>query len=235
MMEEKRDFASVVKKSLDQLPLREVAVDPGLKRIEVEGGSIEIETFKAEKIEKLTFSTIKIHESSVSEESLLVWPEDTYDLPLFWCNLTQMPGMNIFINDFSPLMDVVVWPQYGEKYLDDLLAIKDSAAEKLKDGMVERKFKLSTKTAWALSPHRTIFSLTDACIPRLGPIVDEYCKLYLKLWQDSAPIKKHEERQFCKRKKEALRKMMKENDPGYHFMVNIFGEDKTHKVFDLIF
>ena len=232
---EKTDFISEVKKSLEQLPLREVAVDPELKRIEVEGGCIDIEMFKAEKIEKLTFSTIKIHESSVSEGSVLVWPEDTYDLPLFWCNLTQMPGMNIFINDFSPLMDIVVWPQYGEKYLDDLLAIKDSAAEKLKDGMVEREFKLSTKTAWALSPHRTVFSLTDACIPRLVPIVDEYTKLYLKLWQDSASIEKNEEKKFCKRKKEALRKMMEENDPGYHFMVNIFGEDKTRKVFDLIF
>lgn len=234
-MEEETDFISKVKKSLEQLSLREVAVDPELKKIEVEGGSIDITMFKAEKIEKLTLSTIKIHESSVSEESVLVWPEDTYDLPLFWCNLTQMPGMNIFINDFSPLMDIVVWPQYGERYLDELMTIKDSAVEKLKEGIVEREFKLSTKTTWTLSPHRTIFSLMDAFIPRLVPIMNEYCKLYLKLWQGSASIEKNEERQFCKRKKEAVRKMMKENDPGYHFMVNIFGEDKTRKVFDLIF
>lgn len=235
MKEVKTDFIGKLKKSLEQLSLKEVAVDPELKRIEVEGGSITLETFKTEKIEKLTFSTIKIHASSVSEQSLLVWPEDSYNLPLFWCNLTQMPGINIFINDFTPLMDIVVWPQYGEKYLEDLLAIKDSAAEKLKDGLVEKEFKLSTKTAWTLSPHRTIFSLRDTCIPRLGPIVDEYCELYFKLWKEAVSIEQGEERQFCKRKKEAVRKMMKENDPGYYFMVNVFGEDKTRKIFDLIF
>ena len=131
-MEDETDFIGNVKKSLEQLSLREVAFDPELKKIEVEGSSIDITMFKAEKIEKLTFSTIKIHESSVSEKSVLVWPEDTYDLPLFWCNLTQMPGMNIFINGFCPLMDIVVWPQYGERYLDELMTIKESAVEKLK-------------------------------------------------------------------------------------------------------
>jgi len=72
-------------------------------------------------------------------------------------------------------------------------------------------------------------------IPRLGSVMDQYCKLYLKLWQDAVLIEKGEERQFAQRKKEAVRKMMKENDPGYYFMVNIFGEDTTRKVFDLIF
>ena len=49
------------------------------------------------------------------------------------------------------------------------------------------------------------------------------------------PLTAGEELDFCKRKKEATRKLMKENDPGYPFMVNIFGEEKTHKVFDIVF
>jgi len=234
-MDERKDFLSRIKMNLDQLSLEEVTVDPKLKKIEVEGGAIDLTMYKCHKVEKLTFSTIKIYESSVSEESLLVWSEDNYDLPLFWCNLTQMPGMNIFINDFTPLMDIVVWPNYGEKYLDDLLAVKNSAAEQLKEGMVDKAFTLSTKTAWALSPHCTIFSLKDESISQLASIVDQYCTLYLKLWQEATLIEPKEERQFAQRKKEAVRKMMKENDPGYYFMVNIFGEDKTRKIFDLIF
>ena len=49
------------------------------------------------------------------------------------------------------------------------------------------------------------------------------------------PLTAGEELDFCKRKKEATRKLMKENDPGYPFMVNVFGEEKTRKVFDIVF
>jgi len=234
-MDAKDFYLDRMRSNLGQLKLQEVSLDEALTKIEVEGGSIDLSLHKTDKIEKLTFSTISIHASSVAESSLLAWPEDGYNLPLFWCNLTSMPGMNIFINDFTPLTDIVMWPQYGERYLDDLMAVKSSAANELKEGMVDKAFPLSTKTAWALSPHCTVFSLQDEVIPRLGSVVEQYCKLYLKLWQEAVMIEKGEERQFAQRKKEAVRKMMKENDPGYYFMVNIFGEDTTRQVFDLIF
>lgn len=234
-MSEKDFFLGRMRRNLEQLALQEVSLDESLKKIEVEGGSIELSLHTSAKIEKLTYSTISIHASSVAESSLLAWPQDGYNLPLFWCNLTSMPGMNIFINDFTPLTDIVMWPRYGERYLDDLMAVKSSAAEELKEGIVDKAFPLSTKTAWALSPHCTVFTLKDEVIPQLGSVVDRYCKLYLKLWQEAVMIENGEERQFAQRKKAAVRKLMKENDPGYYFMVNIFGEDKTKKVFDLIF
>lgn len=224
-----------MKKCLGQMALQEVSIDPSMKKIEAEGGAIELSLLKADKIEKVTFSTITLHNASVSEASLLAWPEDGNNLPLFWCNLTRMPGMNIFINDFTPMTDLVLYPQYGERYLDDLLLVKSAAAEALKEGIVDKSFTLSTKTAWALSPHCTVFSLADEAVPRLGSIIEEYCKLYVKLWQDAAKIENSEERQFSQKKKAAVRKMMKENDPGYYFMVNLFGRETTSKVFDFVF
>jgi hypothetical protein len=146
-----------------------------------------------------------------------------------------MPGMNIFINDFTPMTDLVLYPQYGERYLDDLLSVKSAAAEKLSGGMVDKSFTLSTKTAWALSPHSTVFSLTDEGVPKLDTVIEEYCKLYIKLWQEAVKIENSEERQFAQKRQAAVRKMMKENDPGYYFMVNIFGQETTTKVFDFIF
>ncbi len=230
-----KDFLAQIRKNLGQMALKEVAIDESMKKIEAEGGAIDLSLLKVEKIEKLTLSTITLHEASVSEASILAWPEDGYNLPLFWCNLTRMPGMNIFINDFTPLTDIVMYPQYGERYLDDLMSAKSTAAETLKEGMVDKSFTLSTKTVWALSPHYTVFSLTDEMIPKLGPVIEEYCKLYIKLWEEAVRIENSEERQFSQKKKAAVRKMMKENDPGYYFMVNIFGQDMTTKVFDFIF
>jgi len=43
------------------------------------------------------------------------------------------------------------------------------------------------------------------------------------------------EKQFYLRKKAAARKLMKANDPGYPFMVNVFGEENTREVFDSVF
>jgi hypothetical protein len=232
---DEKDFLAEMRKCLGQMALQEVAIDGSMTNIEAEGGAIDLSLLKADKIEKLTLSTITLHEASVSEASILAWPEDGYNLPLFWCNLTRMPGMNIFINDFTPLTDVVLYPHYGERYLDDLLSVKSAAAETLKDGMVDKSFTMSTKTVWALSPHFTVFSLTDEAVPKLGSVIEEYCKLYIKLWQDAVKIENNEERQFSQKKKAAVRKMMKENDPGYYFMVNIFGQDMTTKVFDFIF
>jgi ribosomal protein S6 len=48
-------------------------------------------------------------------------------------------------------------------------------------------------------------------------------------------VTRSEERAFAMRKREAARRIMKENDPGYYFMVNIFGQETTTKVFDFIF
>lgn len=232
---DEKDFLARMRKSLGQMTFQEVAIDGSMKKIEAEGGAIDLSLLNADKMEKVTFSTITLHEASVSEASLLAWPEDGYNLPLFWCNLTRMPGMNIFINDFTPFTDLVLYPQYGERYLDDLLSVKSSAAEELKEGMVDKSFTMSTKTVWALSPHCTVFSLTDEVVPKLGSVIEEYCKLYVKLWQDAVKIENSEERQFSQKKKAAVRKMMKENDPGYYFMVNIFGQETTTKVFDFIF
>jgi hypothetical protein len=43
------------------------------------------------------------------------------------------------------------------------------------------------------------------------------------------------EREFVTRRREAVRRLMKENDPGYPLMVNLFGKEQTAQVFDIVF
>jgi len=44
-----------MKKCLGQMALQEVSIDPSMKKIEAEGGAIELSLLKADKIEKVTF------------------------------------------------------------------------------------------------------------------------------------------------------------------------------------
>jgi hypothetical protein len=234
-MEEKKEFIQEAKKSLGKLSPEEVTIDPELKRIEVEGGSIDLEVCKAEKVEKIVFCTIKIHATSVSEKSVIVWPADTFDLPVLWCNATQMPGMNIPLFDFLPMMDIVLWPGYAHKYMTVLNDARQKALDIFGDTVTDKAFDLPSPVAHALSPYRLLVMLTDEGAGHIPEVASEYIQTYIKCWEKAEPLTASEELDFCKRKKEATRKLMKENDPGYPFMVNVFGEDKTRKVFDIVF
>ncbi len=77
--------------------------------------------------------------------------------------------------------------------------------------------------------------ISDEGISRLPEVMHEYIQAYMKLWQDAKPIAEKPEGDFYLRKKEATRALMKRNDPGFPIMASIFGEEKTRKVFDLVF
>jgi hypothetical protein len=228
-------FLEQTKKSFADLSFTMTEIDPALKHIEVEGGRSTLEVFQGEKVAKAIFSAIEIDSMSVCEQSVIIWPQNHYDLPIFWCNLTQMPGMSFHIFDLIPLMDIVVWPAYGEKYLTRLQAIKQKAVDVLGDGIIEKNFDITTVVGWAFSPNRILFKLTETGVTRLAPLLDDYGTLYKNLYNDASQATSSAERDFAMRKREAVRRLMKENDPGYPLMTGLFGNELTAKVFDIVF
>ena len=76
------DFTGQAKKSMSALKLEPVDMDPQLAHIEAAGGTIDLELFKADKLEKVVFCTIKIHESGVVESTAMAWPDDNHNLPI---------------------------------------------------------------------------------------------------------------------------------------------------------
>ena len=78
-------------------------------------------------------------------------------------------------------------------------------------------------------------NISDEGISRLPEVMYEYMKAYSKLWQEAEQVTNKRERDFYLKKKEATRLLMKGNAPGFPIMAGIFGEEKTRKVFDLVF
>ncbi|MEI6126166.1 MAG: hypothetical protein WCQ99_06375, partial [Pseudomonadota bacterium] len=78
-------------------------------------------------------------------------------------------------------------------------------------------------------------NISDEGIKRVSMATEAYIQAYIQLWQQAQPVQKAGDRDFYLKKKEATRKLMKGNDPGYPFMIYVFGEENTHKVFDIIF
>ena len=229
------NFLEEVKKGFAGLALKEVALESSLRHIEVKGGRSRLEVFKSENIAKAVFSAIDIDSMQVCEQSVILWPADHCDLPVFWCNLTQMPGMSIHIFDLVPAMDIVLQPQYGRHYLMVLQELRAKAEELLGGEITEKNFALTSPVSWALSPYRILFKLTDAGSARLAPVLQAYCAAYSNFCHNAAPVSDSAEREFVTRRREAVRRLMKENDPGYPLMVNLFGAEQTAQVFDIVF
>jgi hypothetical protein len=235
-MAEQKDFAEEAKKSLGALPLQVLALDPQLQHIRAEGGSVDIELYRADKFEKIVLCTIKIYETSVVEASALAWPDDKHNFPILWCNLTLVPSvMNVPIFDFVPMMDTVLWQDYADTYIEGVSELKANALELLGDTVINKDVVLPSKTIYTLSPYRLIANITEDGLPLIPQITDAYIKAYIKLWEKAWPVEKAADLEHYAKKRAATRSLMKGNDPGYQLMIDIFGEEKTHKVFDTIF
>ncbi len=229
-------FADHAKQSMSALRLKLVDLDPQLSRIEVAGGTIGLELFKTNKLEKVVFLTIRMHETGVVESTAMAWPDDDNNLPILWCNLTIVPSvMNVPIFDFVPMMDIVVWPEYAERYIAGVSALRDNALEILGETVTDKAVNLPSLSVYALSPYRLIAKVTDDGIKKIPEVLKAYISEYIKLWEKTSMLDDGPGKQFYLKKKAATRKLMKANDPGYAFMINVFGEETTKKVFDCVF
>jgi hypothetical protein len=52
---------------------------------------------------------------------------------------------------------------------------------------------------------------------------------------NDVPITDEKIKEHSIRKKMAARALMKANDPGYPFMIDVFGEERTRRVFNIVF
>jgi hypothetical protein len=77
--------------------------------------------------------------------------------------------------------------------------------------------------------------ISDEGIPRVPKVAEEYINAYIEMSNNDVPITDEKIKEHSIRKKMAARALMKANDPGYPFMIDVFGEERTRKVFDIVF
>jgi len=232
-MEREIHLFNIFKESLKDLDLKMVPLEKGMDRIEVEKGSCTIEIYSADRLERIIFSLIEI-KGTAREGTLFIWPEPKYHLPLFWCNLTQMTTHSFFILDYLPLLDPVVWPEYFEHCLKGFSTMRPKVLDIMKEFILDKDPTLPSAIAILLSSFKITISLKAEGIGKVLTLIQEGISSYLEMAKKALPVSE-EERVFLLKKRENVRKQMKNNDPGYPFMVNTFGEKITKKIFDTIF
>lgn len=229
-------FVEAAKKAFTQIPLKEVAIEQDLRMVRTDGGSVALDVFTAEKFQKIVFCTITIDDTGVLESTAMAWPDDNHDFPILWCNFTIVPEvMNVPIFDFIPMMDIINWPDYASRYVEGINDLKADALDVLGDTVLQKAVDLPSRTVYALSPYKLIPMVSQEGIALVPRVTENYIQAYLKLVQAAEPVSAGAAREFYLQRKQQLRVLMKANDPGYPFMIDVFGEETTHRVFDQVF
>jgi hypothetical protein len=230
------DFIGSAKNTLSTYMETPVAFDETLRHYETEGGSIDLDVYTSDNIEKIVFSSIKIESTGVTEESVFIFPKEGYEFPVFWANVTRFSFVNILIFDFLPLQDLVMNPEYGQTYMEPLKATKEAVMDDiLKRTVRDKAVEFSSLAMYAYSPYKMIARVSKRGALKIADIVDAYGKTYMDLSKQAPKLEEGQARTYATQRLAAMRKLMLENDPGYKYMLEVFGQATTDKIMDVIF
>jgi hypothetical protein len=230
------DFIGSAQDSFSSLMDEAVPFDEQLRHYETEGGTIDLDVYTSDKIEKIVFSSIQIKATRVSEESVFIYPAEGYEFPVFWANMTRFSGITILIFDFMPLQDLVMSPDYGQEYIEPLNETKGQVINKiLRFSVRDKAVEFSSLAMYAYSPYKMIARVSILGALRIADVLDAYSTTYLSLCENAPELGEGAARDYATQKHAALRELLRANDPGYPSMVETFGEEITQRVMDVIF
>jgi hypothetical protein len=157
-------------------------------------------------------------------------PADEYPLPIFGSEILQAEGYISLRADFYPLADCARDMGYYDRYMLPMEPIW----EKYKDiegvGMEKRH--------WAkvmASPFYTFGKLHQENIEDTAlDLTIDYLKLYVKFCSETEKADKTYMASLNERKK-AMLQIFRERDPGEKPLKKILGEEKAHRLIDLLF
>jgi len=230
------DFIGTMKEHLGVLMDEQVAIDPSLSSIETDGGEVYTEIYQAEKIKRVVFNSIHIIERGVYEESVFVYPADGYDFPVLWITLNRDTKYNmiLLIADFIPLQDILMKPDYAEKYLEPLNEARANVLDILEGATTS--LEVPFKTAYAFSPYKTVIVIAEYAMGNLSDVLNEYCETYIAGVEGAEMLEEGSaDREYAAERVNAFLALLKANDPGYDVMVDAFGQETTDAVFDIVF
>jgi 15,16-dihydrobiliverdin:ferredoxin oxidoreductase len=200
------------------------------ERIETEMMIYEMRCFETDKLDKITTIKADIAGGGFVVQATTIVPADEYPLPIFGSEILQAEGYISLRVDFYPLADCARDMDYYERYMEPMEPIW----EKYKDiegvGMEKRH--------WAkvmASPFYTFGKLHQENIEDTAlDLTIDYLKLYVKFCSETEKSDPTYMTALNERKRSML-DIFRERDPGEKPLKKILGEEKAHRLIDLLF
>ncbi len=173
--------------------------------------------------------------------SLNMTVSDDYDLPIFACEFDESSKRLSITVDFMPVVDVGVYPEYREKYLDvlsDVWRKYRTLPGLTEEGrcLVQRRYGPWPWARESLSPYPI-----DGRIPNpedrytVIEVVVAYARTWLKLLEEAQPIPEGDYKQEMITRKRAMQKYYRDLDPGGEVLKKVVGDEMEKVIVSLIF
>lgn len=187
-----------MKEQLGQLPL--------VKRSEWTGIDSILETFTAEKIEKISVGVITA--GGYRYGLCTIFPAPAYDLPIFFSRWEEAKTEIVFMVDVIPTVDTLVDEPYRKKYVEPLDPVWQRF-ESLAGICPEEHDGLRSVLSIIYTAARVPIEREGMRIAALAPHL-EYLKHYIDFYRAASPITDNAKAQEVSRRAAAVKKMLRD-------------------------
>ena len=179
--------------------------------------------YSAPKLEKIVH-VVQSYRDKLMVYGTIIWPDDTHALPIYSAFWAESAKGSFFLLDFYPTADCICDIPYMEKYLEPLEDLFYKGMEYYPNqgpGRNPNWFRV------LLSPYTLaadIFPGTKKDQNQILELMTGYLRVYYDLWKSDEPQDPEYMKPLIARR-EAMRKELREKDPGGVMMEKAVGKE----------
>lgn len=178
--------------------------------------------YAAPKLEKIAI-TVQSFRDKLMTYAAMIWPDDAHALPVFSSFWAESAKGSYFILDFYPTADCICDIPYLERYLEPLETVYGQALEHYNTVSVRDPnwFRAMVSPYYINADFHPSTSQTQQ---RLLGYTVAYLEIYHRLWEQDQP-REAGSMQRLNERKEAIRRNMREKDPGGFMVEQAVGKE----------
>jgi len=184
-----------------------------------------IQVFTGEKIEKMVIAEMSLA-PGMSYTLISIKPTVQYNVPRFGANYMEMPEKIQFDVDLYPAVDLVLYPEYLDKYYENL---KDIYASEKKASYFEWKLSDHSWMRAMTSPYYFMSGTNRENEDKVHTLIYVYADAWMIMWKEAGPVLEEASKEIQHRRDIALKTLL-EREPERHLLENIFGKELTDKI-----
>ena len=204
-------YLEKMREQMDQLKLSEIKEWSGhdlttakeFKTAQVQGG---FKAFRAEKIEKIGIGSFYFNKE-IHHGFCTIVPDEDYDLPMFISQWEEGEKEIRFLVDIIPTVDSLIDEEYRKRYLESVQPLWEKYAS-LPGICPEESDVIRSLCSIIYTAAKVPIDKEGMRLAALAPHT-EYLKSYLNFLQEAYPIKDDTKRKEVKRKREAIRNVLR--------------------------
>ncbi len=200
---------------------------------ELEGEKCYVRGYKADKLEKLSFSSLNFF-GQMRADVIIITPAPEYDIPYYVMDWDESEEHIFFIIDLMPADD----PGRSLNYLDNYLY--KNLEDLYNDYSTIPGLGKPSVFHWVRAIHSPYLLVGTVekkpeNVERLIKCAKDYLDAWLKLYKEAKPIDSDPEyMKLIAQRRKTIRDLYREYDPGVGPITKFLGEEKGHKALAVI-